>query len=84
MKNSTKTYLTNRFHRSLSVDFLEEIVRDIKKNEGMDLLYIFEKALKDRKTFLKRDNTHEYINKEIKRTRKAEPGRMFRVIRVKE
>ncbi|MBI4148906.1 hypothetical protein HY491_00510 [Candidatus Woesearchaeota archaeon] len=82
MKNSTKTELINRLHRSLSTDVINEMIADIRKNSGQDFLYVLERALEGRKSFMKRNMIQNYLAGGIQ-LKRVEAGRKFKVTPVR-
>ena len=82
MKNSTKTELINRLHRSLSTDIISELIADIRKSGGQGLLYVLERALEGRRSLMKRTAVQSYLADET-RLKRVEAGRRFRVMLVK-
>jgi len=82
MKNSTKTYLIDRLHRSLSEHIIQELIDDIKDNEGWEVLYVLEKTITKRKAFMKRYHVRSFVNEEIK-LKRIEPGKRYKVTTIK-
>ena len=82
MKNSTKTELINRLHRSLSTDIISELIADIRKSGGQGLLYVLERALEGRRSLMKRTVVKQYIAEGMA-IKRLESGRKFRVTQLR-
>jgi len=82
MRNSTKTYLVDRFHRSLSAEIMEELIDDIKDNEGWEVLAVLERAVSGRKAFMRSYKTRAYINPEVK-LKRIQPGKKYKITSIK-